>query len=828
MSDEFKDYYELLGLYDYDGEIGPGPEATPNKFTTFYREKVEAYHPINILPAVLNRERHRYTQEFNEAYKVLKDPKQKAEYDKAWFEYKAWRLNIKRQQEQTGGPELDTAIVVTWEPPEAANLDFFRLDRHSTRKAELLIEPQAANTTRFEVRIEGPLPRWLTLPTEQLLVPVRIPVEVDATKVAVDDDQIWQDKFDITFLYDVSETVARLLLRKRIVIEIHPSMSTAGVATAAAHAKPLRSLTTRFLPYIAVGLVVLLLGIFFFTRSGQEEPAPASTPVEAISILSPTIEATKSSASEPAVVAIPTAPAAIAPEVIEPTPTLTKVIPTPLPIMELHPGELNLFEISKALPTGWDTQGRLTYWEGYIHIQDESAFELKIYDCGDNEGNGRLDTVQVYDPNDVLVLNEVNCNGDPTFAVNTNNTPGFYRIFLQDNDTSGNGGALAINGIKDQIIYPQPGSDLNTDVLGSLGYTNYLEQDMPLPTKWGTAGEMGYWLGYLHVQDEPFIDVTITDCGDDEGNGRLNILQITNPDGEIEAIAFNCAGDPTYRIETFEKPGYYRVFLSDPDTTGNGGDFRVKYLKDERVYREIPLVEESAQIEEETEPTIEPAERFSDWEVQTYQTDDFSVIVVDDQIGGLAIYDKFEVSWTNIDALLNADGPDTVTFMNVNLPKGATWGFGLRHEGVTLWGKEGGSSDEYDVTYLQTLQLFPDGTFEEIELQSSVDTAAPLLSGTWELHLQADDIVLAMINDVPIAAGLYDHLDWIDISSYLHAGQENTIEIIVWNYATKSWWDLRLRKDDNIVWGMEDRADGELGEVLRATVIIDGDGNIVR
>lgn len=107
---------------------------------------------------------------------------------------------------------------------------------------------------------------------------------------------------------------------------------------------------------------------------------------------------------------------------------------------------------------------------------------------------------------------------------------------------------------------------------------------MPLPAPWNTIGRYTYWEGFLHVQDEIFIDLTIENCSDDEGNGRLDIVQVFDPQGEVIIDERNLGGNPIRRIYTYQQPGYYRIFLQDLDTTGNGGALKVQFLKDQKVY----------------------------------------------------------------------------------------------------------------------------------------------------------------------------------------------------------------------------------------------------
>jgi hypothetical protein len=304
----------------------------------------------------------------------------------------------------------------------------------------------------------------------------------------------------------------------------------------------------------------------FIVKSGNLVPQPSATPTLPIPPATATPSPTSTSTPLATIGATP-------------SPTIT---PSPT---ALHPGEINLLTENMPLPTGWGVQGLYTYWEGLIQIQNEAFIEVRIEDCGDNEGNGLLNTVQIFDPANNLIINEQNCDGNPTFAVPTAGKPGFYRIFLQDNDTGsqdGNGGVISINGLRNQTIYADPA---NPD----LGASNLLLQIEPLPAGWGTKGPETYWEGYINIVNEPFVDITIVDCGDNEGNGRLNIIQITDPNGFILGESRNCGDRAEFRIQTYQNPGYYRIYLLDWDTIdGNGGILSVEWLEDQNVYPTSP------------------------------------------------------------------------------------------------------------------------------------------------------------------------------------------------------------------------------------------------
>ena len=258
-----------------------------------------------------------------------------------------------------------------------------------------------------------------------------------------------------------------------------------------------------------------------------------------------------------------------------PTPTATSAAPT------------NLLVGNMPLPTGWQTTGPNTFWEGYLHVQDEPVIELTLYDCGDTTGNNRLDVVQVYDPDNNLVIDQTNCTGNLIFSIATAGKPGLYRVRLEDNDTlTGNEGTIWVNKLRDQRIYTDP-------TRTTLAATNLLNRIEPLPIDWVTGGALTFWEGYIRIQNESNITVRVTDCGDDEGNGTLDAIQITDPTGLIVGLASDCSSESRlFPISTASRPGWYRVYFYDKDTGSapgrsldqNVGRLAIINLVDQHVY----------------------------------------------------------------------------------------------------------------------------------------------------------------------------------------------------------------------------------------------------
>ncbi len=158
----------------------------------------------------------------------------------------------------------------------------------------------------------------------------------------------------------------------------------------------------------------------------------------------------------------------------------------------------NLLAGNMPLPTGWYTNGANTVWEGYLRVQDEPVIEMTLYDCGDTSGNNQLDVVQVYDPDNNLVVDQTNCTGNLIFSIATAGKPGLYRVRLKDNDTlAGNGGNIWVNKLRDQHIYTDP-------TRSALAAANLMTRIEPLPVTWVTGGALTFWEGYIRVQQRGY------------------------------------------------------------------------------------------------------------------------------------------------------------------------------------------------------------------------------------------------------------------------------------------------------------------------------------
>ena len=198
-----------------------------------------------------------------------------------------------------------------------------------------------------------------------------------------------------------------------------------------------------------------------------------------------------------------------------------------------------------------------------------------------------LDIVRVYDPNNNLVVDQTNCTGNLIFSIATAGKPGLYRVYLRDDDTrGGNSGNIWVNKLRDQRIYKDPANP-------TLAATNLLTRVEPLPVTWVTGGALTFWEGYIRVRNEDTITVEVTDCGDDEGNGTLDAIQISDPTGQIVGLASGCGSDSRlFPINTQGKPGWYRIYFYDKDARSgpgrsadqNDGRLSVIGLADQNVY----------------------------------------------------------------------------------------------------------------------------------------------------------------------------------------------------------------------------------------------------
>ena len=226
------------------------------------------------------------------------------------------------------------------------------------------------------------------------------------------------------------------------------------------------------------------------------------------------------------------------------------------------------------------------------------------------------------------------------------------------------------------------------------------------------------------------------------------------------------------------------------------------------------------------EPTNTPDKPTGYWAVRAYRTDDGNLMLLNNHIVGLSTYGKAkDTGWIDITKSLLNDTPNYVTFVNLNGPSGSIWGFSLRQNQTVVWGNEG-TARLCHICYVQTVQIQPDNTISEINLRDFEKTK---LSGDWSVRAIANNSGIIVVNGVPTSGSLNGNdWGWVDISGLLYTGQENYITSAIWNTDGGYSWDFSLRKGETIIWGSNNSGSGQIGEVFFTTVIVDGDGNLIR
>ena len=98
---------------------------------------------------------------------------------------------------------MKPAIVVEWDPPEAANPDFFyNLHPWDKRQAKILVKSKFSGGLVPRLRVTTPLPIWLKVSPESFTPPATLIVEVDATKVQAGSQKPWTDQFELEIVLD--------------------------------------------------------------------------------------------------------------------------------------------------------------------------------------------------------------------------------------------------------------------------------------------------------------------------------------------------------------------------------------------------------------------------------------------------------------------------------------------------------------------------------------------------------------------------------------------------------------------------------------------------
>ena len=174
------DHYHTLGLYDPINKTGKGPESTPEEIKAAWKLQLSAWHPDKFRGDAKRNAEER-TKSINAAYDVLRDPKQKAAYDKEWHKKNPWFKN--QGADDTASAELPE-IAVRWEPSDALSNLFYDIPKGEKRRAKLHITPRVGKG--FLVEIKEPISGWLKIispKSRRDTVPFTAEIEVDTTNL---------------------------------------------------------------------------------------------------------------------------------------------------------------------------------------------------------------------------------------------------------------------------------------------------------------------------------------------------------------------------------------------------------------------------------------------------------------------------------------------------------------------------------------------------------------------------------------------------------------------------------------------------------------------
>lgn len=212
-----------------------------------------------------------------------------------------------------------------------------------------------------------------------------------------------------------------------------------------------------------------------------------------------------------------------------------------------------------------------------------------------------------------------------------------------------------------------------------------------------------------------------------------------------------------------------------------------------------------------------------DWSVRAYNTDDANIIVVNGHIVGASYYGA-NVDWVSINSWLNESSPNIINFINLNGGAKATWGFSLERDDTIVWGNESGN-DVGGIAFLKTVQINGDGTVKEVNLQ---DFDKEFLQGDWSARAIANDFGVILVNGVPVSGSYGNNSPggWVDIGSLLYADQNNVISVAVWNLEGDYSWDFGIRNGETIIWGNNNKGNGQTGDVFYKSVVLDKFGNV--
>jgi hypothetical protein len=233
-------------------------------------------------------------------------------------------------------------------------------------------------------------------------------------------------------------------------------------------------------------------------------------------------------------------------------------------------------------------------------------------------------------------------------------------------------------------------------------------------------------------------------------------------------------------------------------------------------YRARAIVQGDGDVIDSTE--------LGEWAARIYNSDNvmalfvngkaISVVRLDDANGG-------DSGWINLNEHLRPNETNTVTFMAWDWGTPGAWGAALSRNGVTVWGSEGTTEQDFAPILTQSMTIDPGGLLSMAPHPPVPST--PATSSTWLVRsVDCQDACFIFLNDVLIQASFMEmQADWLDISDMLFPGRDNILRMEAWNIDGDYAWSFAIQKDDAVEWESQFSGADQQGLIYDVSLVVD-------
>jgi len=206
--------------------------------------------------------------------------------------------------------------------------------------------------------------------------------------------------------------------------------------------------------------------------------------------------------------------------------------------------------------------------------------------------------------------------------------------------------------------------------------------------------------------------------------------------------------------------------------------------------------------------------------VRSQKAQDISAILVNGQ--PVDVFWNADHPWVDITSLLYSDRNNTITMAAWNFDGPYAWEFMVRQDETIVWGKQGSGSGRVNRVFQENITITPGGqVIESLPVKLAKDNVWAVAS------YKADDTSAIFVNGQMAGVSTRDRdLDWVAINKFMAPDRDNIIAFASYNGWNPAGWGFGVRRDDVLVWGVEQSGNSEWALNYAQQVVIRPNGNV--